>query len=73
MNSMKFMVGLLLIVVGVFIGSFVSVGGHSGALLGGWLGGMLWCSPDCVLTPCSPDRCVVSYERTTSILYLTVA
>jgi hypothetical protein len=43
MNYLKLLVGLLLIVLGVFVGSFISLGGHSGAILGGWIGGTLWC------------------------------
>ena len=43
MQHIKVIAGLGLIPFGVFIGSFISIGGGSGAILGGILGGILYC------------------------------
>ncbi len=43
MKYLKVIVGLGLIPLGVFVGSFISLGGGSGALLGGVLGVILCC------------------------------
>ena len=43
MKYLKVIVGLGLIPLGVFVGSFISLGGGNGALLGGILGVILCC------------------------------
>jgi hypothetical protein len=43
MKYIKIIVGLLLIPLGIFVGSYISLGGGNGAILGGILGGILCC------------------------------
>jgi hypothetical protein len=43
MKYIKVIVGLGLIPLGVFVGSYISIGGGNGAILGGILGGTLCC------------------------------
>jgi hypothetical protein len=43
MKYLKVIVGLGLIPLGVFFGSFISLGGGNGAILGGIAGGILCC------------------------------
>ena len=43
MKYMKVIGGLVLIPLGVFVGSYISLGGGNGAILGGILGSVLCC------------------------------
>src|SRR5690349_9436212 len=43
MKYIKVIVGLGLIPFGVFVGSYINIGGGNGAILGGILGGILCC------------------------------
>ena len=43
MKRIKLIGGLALIPLGVFIGSFISIGYGNGAIIGGIIGGLLWC------------------------------
>ena len=43
MKYIKVIVGLVLIPLGIFVGSYISLGGGNGAILGGILGGILCC------------------------------
>ncbi len=43
MKYIKVIVGLVLIPLGIFVGSYISLGGGNGAILGGILGAILCC------------------------------
>ena len=43
MKYLKVIVGLGLLPLGVFVGSYIHIGGGNGAILGGILGGILCC------------------------------